>query len=86
MRKGKYTEEDILKKNLYREYFFDLKNAGISLAPIYKKYGVKQSNFSSFLNGLDRAITFETLESIKLDCDEILQKIGNAKEKFEVNS
>lgn len=86
MGKSKYTEEDLAKKNLYREYFFDLKRAGVCLAPIYKKYGVKQSNFSSFLGGLDRAITFEVLEKIKVDCDEILHVLGKAKDKFDVNA
>jgi len=86
MGKSKHTELDALKKNLYREYFFDVKKAGVSLAPIYQRYGVKQSNFSVFLKGLDRAITFDVLYKIKKDCDDIQDQLTYAQEKFDCNS
>ena len=60
-----------MNKEAYRNYFKTVRPY-IKLPRIYKRYGILQPNFSSFLGGTDRSISDDVLIKIKEDCDEIL--------------
>lgn len=69
---GKYN---FVNKGDYRNLFLDIKPI-IKFNPFLKDLKISQSNFSYFLNGSDRSMSYNKLEELRNAIQEAVEKVA----------
>jgi len=67
-----------IEKDKLRTYFQNIIDY-LNISPLYQQVGIKQSNFSSFINkGVNKDVSYDKLIEIKKLCEEAINKLNQA--------